>query len=152
MIDQFEPLWWHWALLGFGFILAELALPAFVLVWFGLGGFLVMVAVLAAPVLDLTAQLLTWTLSSLLMMVIWFKVFKRSYHKILVGRSSANLIGEVGMIAEAVAPFKQGKVRFQKPIVGSDVWSCTAEEEIKAGVRVRVVSVEGNNVQVKREG
>lgn len=150
MIESLEPLWWHWALVGFGFILAELLLPAFVLVWFGLGGFLVMLAVLLGPGLSLAMQLLIWTLSSLAMMGLWFKVFKRGAHKVLIGRSSASLVGEIGLIAETVAPFKQGKVRFQKPMVGSDVWSCTAEEEIAAGTRVRVASVDGNVVTVTR--
>ncbi len=145
-----ELIWWHWALVGFGFILAELALPAFVLVWFGLGGFLVMGAMLLVPSLSLTAQLLLWTVSSLGMMLLWFHVFKRGSHKSLIGRSSANLVGEIGMIAEPVAPFKTGKVRFQKPIVGSDLWDCMAAEEISAGTRVRVESVEGNTVVVKK--
>lgn len=147
MIDL---LWWHWAVLGFGFILAELALPAFVLVWFGLGGFVVMAGLLLAAQLSLTGQLLIWALSSLAMMVLWFRVFKRTAHKILIGRASASLVGEIGLIAEAVAPFKAGKVRFQKPMVGSDLWSCTAQEEIIAGTRVRVVRVEGNSVVVKK--
>jgi len=147
MIDL---LWWHWALVGFGFILAELALPAFVLVWFGLGGFIVMIAMLLAPSLSLAMQLLVWTLSSLGMMMIWFRVFKRGAYKVLIGRSSAALVGEVGMIAQAVGPFKPGKVRFQKPIIGSDLWSCTSEQDIIAGTRVRVESVEGNTVIVKK--
>ncbi|MDD3182773.1 MAG: NfeD family protein [Alphaproteobacteria bacterium] len=147
MIDL---LWWHWAVLGFGFIMAELALPAFVLVWFGLGGFVVMAGLLLSPHLSLTGQLLIWALSSFVMMVLWFSVFKRGAHKILVGRSSASLVGEVGLIAETVAPFKAGKVRFQKPMVGSDLWSCTSHEEIIAGTRVRVVRVEGNSVVVKK--
>ncbi|MGE4351154.1 MAG: NfeD family protein [Bdellovibrionales bacterium] len=145
-----DLLWWHWALVGFGFILAELALPAFVLVWFGMGGFIVMAAMLLFAELTLTVQLLLWGLSSLGMMVVWFRVFKRGAHKSLIGRASANLVGEVGMIAETVAPFKPGKVRFQKPIVGSDLWSCTAQEEIVPGTRVRVEAVEGNSVTVKK--
>lgn len=145
-----ELMWWHWAVLGFAFILAELALPAFVLVWFGLGGFIVMAAMLLFAEMSLTLQLFLWTVSSVIMMIVWFKVFKRSAHKVLVGRSSASLVGEVGLIAETVAPFKAGKVRFQKPIVGSDIWACTAEEEIIAGTRVRVISVEGNSVIVKK--
>ncbi len=33
--------WWHWAVTGILLILSELAVPAFVLVWFGLGALLV---------------------------------------------------------------------------------------------------------------
>lgn len=147
---MFDLMWWHWAIVGFGFILAELVLPAFVLVWFGLGGLLVMLSMLVKTDLSLTAQLTIWTLSSLAMMGLWFRVFKRGSHKILVGRSSASLVGEIGLVAESVAPFKQGRVRFQKPFVGSDIWDCMAEEEIAQGERVQVVSVEGNKVLVKK--
>lgn len=145
-----EMLWWHWALVGFGFLLAELALPIFVLIWFGLAGFLVMLAMLLAPAMTLTSQLLIWTLASIFMMVLWFRVFRRNQHKVLIGRASAALVGEIGMIAQAVAPFKAGKVRFQKPLVGSDLWDCTSDDSIEAGERVRVESVEGNAVVVKR--
>lgn len=147
---MFEILWWHWALVGFGFMLAELLVPVFVLFWFGLAGFLVMGSLLAMPDLSLTFQILIWTVCSIFFMVLWFRVFKRSHHKILVGRASAALEGEVGLIVQPVAPFKQGKVRFQKPLVGSDLWDCNAEEDIDSGVRVRVVSVEGNAVTVKK--
>lgn len=147
---MFDVLWWHWALIGFGFMLAELALPIFVLVWFGLAGFLVMLCMLLVPEMSLTAQILTWTISSIILMVLWFRVFRRSHHRSLIGRSSADLEGEIGMIAHRVAPFKTGKVRFQKPLVGSDLWECTSSQEIEAGVRVRVESVEGNEVVVKR--
>ena len=147
---MFEMLWWHWALVGFGFLIAELALPIFVLIWFGLAGFLVMGGLLVMPELTLTTQILIWTITSIMFVLLWFRVFRRSHHKVLVGRASAALEGEIGMIAQRVAPFKPGKVRFQKPLVGSDLWECNADEEIEAGVRVRVESVEGNAVVVKR--
>lgn len=147
---MFEVLWWHWALVGFGFMLAELAIPIFVLIWFGLAGFVVLLTMLAFPEIDLTAQLLIWTATSVIFMILWFRVFRRSHHKILIGRASAALEGEIGMIAHRVAPFKTGKVRFQKPLVGSDLWECTSEQEIEPGTRVRVESVEGNAVVVKK--
>lgn len=147
MIDLF---WWHWAILGFVLILGELVIPSFVIVWFGLAGFLVSAAMAVDPSLSLTAQILIWVVCALIMMVLWFRVFKRSHHKILIGRASAALVGEIGMISASVAPFKNGKVRFQKPLVGSDTWDCVAQEEIEVGARVRVERVEGNTVTVKK--
>ncbi len=32
-----EMEWWQWAVAGIVLVLAELAVPAFVLIWFGLG-------------------------------------------------------------------------------------------------------------------
>ncbi len=143
-----ELLWWHWAIAGFGFILAELLLPAFVLIWFGLGAFIVMAAKLLLPGLGLTPQILLWSLSSILMIVLWFKVFKRHHHKTFVGRSSAHIEGEVGILIEPVAPFKNGRVRFQRPVLGSDNWECIADEPVEVGARVKVLKVEGSLVTV----
>ncbi len=145
-----ELLWWHWAIIGFGFILAELLLPAFVLIWFGLGGLLVMLAMLLVPGMGMTSQILLWTISSLLMMGLWFKVFKRHQHKILVGRASAHIEGEIGILTEPVAPFKNGRVRFQRPVLGSDNWECISDDTISVGERVQVLKVEGSLVTVGR--
>ncbi len=142
--------WWHWAVLGLVLVMSELLLPMFVLVWFGLSGILVSLALLVAPDMGMSAQILLWTASSLLLVFLWFKVFRRSYHKVLTGRASASIIGEVGMLTQPVAPFKQGKVRFQKPVVGSDTWDCVADEEIESGARVKVTKVEGNLLTVSK--
>ena len=40
--------WWHWIVLGIGLVIAELAVPAFFVIWFGLGALLVGLALLAA--------------------------------------------------------------------------------------------------------
>ena len=147
---MFDLLWWHWAVLGFVLIIAELMVPSFVIIWFGLGGFLVALALGISPTLPLAAQILIWTVSSVLMTFLWFRVFKRNQHKVLFGRASAQLVGEVGLIVTDVAPFKSGRVRFQKPVLGSDLWECRAEEEIKAGARVRLAAIEGNVIVVEK--
>lgn len=140
--------WWHWAVFGLALIVAELAIPAFVLVWFGLGALLVALVVLVLPSIGLTAQLLVWTIASVLMVVLWFRIFKPGFHKTRIGMSDAAVIGEVGMLIHDVEPFKKGKVRFQKPIIGSDVWDCIADEPIKSGERVKILDVEGSFLKV----
>ena len=144
-----ELLWWHWAVGGIALILAELAVPSFVLIWFGLGALVVALAVGIAGV-SLTAQLALWLVVSLILVAGWFKVFKPNMHKTRIGMADANVIGEVGMLVRAVAPFEKGAVRFQKPILGDDVWECIADEAIGNGERVRVVAVEGSFLKVGR--
>ena len=141
--------WWHWAVGGIVLILAELALPAFVLVWFGLGA-LVLALVTAVVTLGITAQLAVWIVVSLALTGFWFKVFKPSQHKTRVGMSEAEVVGEIGVLPRDVAPFARGEVRFQKPLVGADIWPCIADEEIKAGERVKVLEVEGSLLKVGR--
>ena len=142
--------WWHWVLGGLGLVLLELALPSFFVIWFGLGALLVGLSLLALPTLALTAQIALWIITSVVMVVLWFSVFKRSQHKTLIGTAAGEVIGEVGLLVSAVAPFQRGKVRFQRPLLGAEDWVCMAETAITAGERVRVVSVEGSFIKVAK--
>jgi membrane protein implicated in regulation of membrane protease activity len=142
--------WWHWEIAGLALVLLELAVPAFFVIWFGFGAMLVGLAVLVAPGLALSVQLGLWVLASVAMTVLWFRVFRRSQHKTLIGTAAGEVIGEVGLLVSAVAPFERGKVRFQRPLLGSEEWACMAESAIAAGERVRVVSVEGSFVKVTK--
>ena len=143
-----QPESWHWAVLGIGLIIAELAVPAFFIVWFGLGALLVSLIVLVAPSLGLTAQLLIWTIASVAMVVIWFRIFKPGMHKTRVGMSDSNIVGEVGMLTRDVELYQKGQVRFQKPLVGSEIWECISDEAIKSGERVKVLGIEGSFLKV----
>lgn len=142
--------WWHWEIAGLALVLLELAVPAFFIIWFGFGAMLVGLVLLLAPGLTLSAQIGVWVLASVAMTVLWFRVFKRSQHKTLVGTAAGEVIGEIGLLVSAVAPFERGKVRFQRPVLGAEEWVCMAESAIAAGERVRVVSVEGSYVKVAK--
>jgi membrane protein implicated in regulation of membrane protease activity len=142
--------WWHWAVLGFALIIAELLVPAFVLVWFGVGALVVAGLVWAAPSVSLAAQILTLTVVSSALIALWFRVFKPGMHKTRLGMADADITGQIGLLVEEVAPYKRGKVRFQRPLLGADVWECIADEAIEIGARVKVLSVEGSFVKVGR--
>lgn len=141
--------WWHWAVTGIILILSELAVPAFVLVWFGLGA-LVVTVVVALGTIGVTAQLATWLVVSVLLVFLWFKVFRPDRYKTRIGMSAPAMIGEIGLLTEPVAPFKRGEVRFQKPLLGTDTWPCIADEDIAVSTRVKVIAVEGSLLKVGR--
>jgi inner membrane protein len=144
-----NPEWWHWIVGGIVLVLAELVIPSFFIVWFGLGALLTGLLTLAFD-LSVTAQLATWTLASLAMVGLWFRVFKQSFVKTRVGTADGEVIGEIGLLVSAVAPFERGKVRFQRPVLGSEEWVCLADAAIAAGERVKVVSVEGSFLKVSK--
>jgi inner membrane protein len=143
-------LWWHWMVLGIVLVLLELAVPAFFLVWFGVGALIVGFAVLAVPSLSFAWQVLVWIACSILFIWLWFKVFRPGFHKTRAGMSKGALIGEVGLVIRDIRPFEKGQVRFQKPVLGDEVWESLADGEIKAGERVKVLDVEGNILKVGR--
>jgi membrane protein implicated in regulation of membrane protease activity len=140
--------WWAWIVGGIALIVAELAIPSFFVIWFGLGALLVGLLMLALPDLSLTVQLATWTAASLAMVVLWFRVFKPGFQKTRICTSAGEAIGEIGLLVAAVAPFERGKVRFQRPVLGSEEWVCVADSPIAAGERVKVITVEGSFLTV----
>jgi inner membrane protein len=150
-MENFVTLqWWHWEIAGLALVLLELAIPAFFVIWFGFGAMLVGLVLLLVGELSVAAQVSTWILASLAMVVLWFRVFRRSQHKTLIGTAAGEVIGEVGLLVAEVEPFRRGKVRFQRPVLGAEEWSCMAESPIGAGERVRVISVEGSYIKVRK--
>ena len=142
--------WWHWAVFGIALVIAELVVPAFFLVWFGLGALLVALVLFLAPALGMTAQIAIWTVASVAMVVFWCRIFKPGMHKTRIGMSDSNIVGEVGLLVRDAEPFGKGQVRFQKPLMGSEVWDCIADEAIRSGERVKVLGVEGSFLKVGR--
>jgi hypothetical protein len=143
-------LWWHWIVLGIVLLLLELAVPAFFLVWFGLGALIVGVILLAMPALAFAWQVLIWIVFSIAFIWLWFKVFKPGFYKTRAGMSKGAVIGEIGLVIRDIRPFEKGQIRFQKPVLGDEVWESIADNEIKAGERVKVLEVEGNILKVDR--
>ncbi|MDR2032187.1 MAG: NfeD family protein [Azoarcus sp.] len=148
--EVIQPEWWQWMVGGIVLIMLELLIPSFFVIWFGLGAILVALLLLVAPNLPLAWQLFLWAVASVAMTVLWFRVFRRAKDKTRIGTAAGDVIGEIGLLVNAVAPFERGKVRFQRPILGSEEWSCTADTGIDAGARVKIVSVEGNFVKIAR--
>ncbi len=142
--------WWHWVIVGMLLTLAELAMPAFFVIWFGLGALLVGGLLFIAPDLSSTAQVLLWIVASLAMVMLWFRVFKQNFDRTRSGTADGEAIGEIGLLVGAIVPFGKGKVRFQRPLLGSDEWVCLADDAIPAGERVRVVGVEGSFLKVAK--
>lgn len=140
--------WWHWIVLGLCLSIAELAIPAFFIVWFGIGAIVVGLLLLTAPDISIATQVLVWAIVSSILVGIWFRYLKPKTIT-AVGTSAANMAGEIGILVSDLCPNTRGQVRFQKPVLGSDLWECYADASIKAGERVRIVAVEGSFIKVE---
>ena len=146
---MFAPEWWHWITLGLVLTMAEMAVPAFFIVWFGLAAVVVGLILLAAPDLALPTQILLWSVLAAALVGLWFR-YLRPRTVSAVGTSAANVTGEVGVMVGDITPETRGQVRFQKPLLGADLWECYAEMAIRAGERGRIVAVEGSYIKVEK--
>ena len=140
--------WWHWIILGLCLSAVELLVSVFFILWFGIGAIGVGLLLLAFPALSIAMQFTVWTILSSILVVIWFRYF-RPRTVTAVGTSSGDVIGEVGVLINDLCPDSRGRVRFQKPVLGSDQWECYADQDFKAGDRVRIAAVEGNFIKVE---
>jgi membrane protein implicated in regulation of membrane protease activity len=147
-----ELVWWHWVALGLLLIGSELLLPAFYLVWFGLGALLTGLIVALFPI-GLTAQLVLWSVASSAMVLAWMRFF-RNPDRTRAGQSKEGALGVVGLVTRNVGELGQdigpGEILFQRPVLGSDRWPVVADQAIPAGAKARVVDVLGQTLKVER--
>ena len=146
---EYLPQWWHWVAFGLCLSMLELLMPMFFVLWFGAGAVVLGILLFIVPSLSLTTQLVLWTCFSSGLAVLWFRFF-RNHAAPAIGSATAHIAGESGVLIETLLPDARGHVRFQKPILGAEVWECYADEEIAAGERVRVAAVQGNFMKVEK--
>ncbi|WP_227428845.1 NfeD family protein [Psychrobacter sp. I-STPA6b] len=142
-----EP--WHWLVLGMILIIAEMFLPTFASLWFGIAAIIVALLAWLLP-LSILWQVIIWLSLSVIMALAWFKYIKPlSVDRTKAGLGGSVIIGETGMIVVKPQPEKLGKVRFSVPIVGADEWLCrTRDEVVEVGDRVTVIDITGNELIV----
>ncbi len=67
-----EVLYWYWMVLGLILIVAEIFIPSFTILWFGIGAMLVGMTMLVVDI-SFTIQVLLWTLFSITSTILWFR-------------------------------------------------------------------------------
>ncbi|GAA0797331.1 NfeD family protein [Psychrobacter piscatorii] len=148
-----ETIWmiepWHWLVLGFSLMIAEIFIPTFASLWFGAAAVIVAALAWLLPI-PLLFQVLIWLTLSVLFMFAWVKYIKPlSMNRKKAGQSSDLIIGEIGMIVVKPQKGISGMVRFNVPIWGADEWPCrTAGVNVETGDRVVVIKMVGDEMVV----
>jgi membrane protein implicated in regulation of membrane protease activity len=140
----------YWFLLGLALMLSELALPGFVIVFFGIGAWVTAFTLLLGFTEPFNVQLLVFLISSLLSLVL----FRKQGQKYFQGRVSGKLDdvaklddvrGERAVVIEDIVPATlAGKVEFH----GTN-WNAIAATEIKKGTPVEILERDNLTLKVK---
>jgi len=141
---------WIWFICGTSLLIIEIVAPHLVTVWFALAALLTGVA--AYWVHDTTTQLAFFAASSMVSFSIgWFWLRKNMMMNLRPKGDGGSMLGEAGTVvsADAQAPCS-GRVRFQGPMRGDEVWEFTSEDRIQAGDRCVVTEVIGSRVKVRK--
>jgi membrane protein implicated in regulation of membrane protease activity len=142
-----DLVWWHWVILGLVLIATELLIPAFYLIWFGLGALVMaLLAGLFSP--PFAVQITLWAIASGGMVGIWMKFF-RNPDRTGAGQSKEGALGVVGLVTRPVGEMGQGEILFQRPVLGADRWPAVADRPIASGDKARVVDVLGQTLKIE---
>lgn len=139
-----------WFLIGVGFLIAELAVPGFILIFFTAGCW---IAALATWLFDieLTSQILIFIVSSLTLLFTLrkysLKVFKGKTRADIDDHYTDSKIGKTAIVTKTITPNMPGEIK----VMGS-FWRAVAEVEIEEGQSVLVetqTSEDGLTFKVK---
>ena len=135
-----------WFLAGIVFLVIELALPGFIIFFFGLGAWCAAVAVYFFD-LSLSAQLMVFLIGS----VATLFLLRSRLHGVFTGFSrqeddSVNVEPQAstGVVIEDILPPARGRVRY-----GGSFWQAEAGQPISAGTTVRIVEQKDLLVKVR---
>lgn len=146
---MFEIKAWYWLVLGMILVMAEIVIPSFTILWFGLAAMVMALILWVSPGLSLGLQLFLWALASISLTVLWFKCIRIWMDdRTRAGLSLEAVQGRTGMIVKPPSDSAKGMVRFTTPLLGADEWPCICRTSTAPGDRVRVEDVSGNTLIV----
>lgn len=142
MTTAFSP-WLIWFLAGIAVILAELAIPGFVIVFFGLGclGAAVMAAIVPGAYSSQLAVFLIVSLTSLV-------TLRKMAMRIFVGRSEESEGASMGNVSagtrikieQDIEPGCETRVRYR-----GTMWTAVSEDSIPSGSEAEIIGVDKIN-------
>jgi len=133
-----------WFLSGVAFFLVELALPGFILFFFGLGAWCT-AAVLSLFSCPLSTQLIIFLLTSLVTLILlrsWLRDAFLGSSRLQEDSVNVEPVAATAVVVEDILPPAHGRVKY-----GGSFWQAEAGEPITVGTTVRVV--EQKNLLVK---
>lgn len=133
-----------WTVVGLVLLIAELVAVSFILCFIGLGALVVALTVWLGLTPSFSSQLIVFTVSSLLMMVL----LRKTARKLFAGQADAqpDYMGQKVPVIGAIPPGGEGTIQYR----GSD-WIAFSDsaQTIPEGAVVQIEAVEGIRVKVK---
>ncbi len=139
-----------WFVVGLVFLVLELMAPGLVIVFFGIGAWIVAAVCLLNPI-SLNLQLIIFIVSSALVLLGLRNKFKSLFHGHTSNVQNQNkdmdgdFVGQRAVVTEKIVPHQSGRVE-----LNGTLWNADASEEIAVGENVNVVSRDNLRLKVRK--
>jgi membrane protein implicated in regulation of membrane protease activity len=135
-----------WLLTGVVCFLLEMALPGFVIFFFGVGAWVTSIMCWLMPI-SLNTQLATFLVASLVSLLTLRPLIRKTF---LVGAADGGddviiTAGDKAVVVEDIVPPAEGKVSYS-----GSLWRALADQKIEKGNTVTIVSQDGVCMKVTR--
>lgn len=142
--------WWHWVVLGIALVAAEIVIPSFIVIWFGIAA-IVVGAVDYLFGTGFTTELFLWSGLSAALLILYWKYFKKAEKLSSIGQSEGEYAGIRGVVLEDLGEGRY-RARFDLPVLGDRVWVVETEhgEKLSEGEAVYVDRVYGQILKVRK--
>ncbi len=138
-------VFWHWWVLGFLLLVAEILTPGTFFMWIGFAAFVTGVAAWLVPSLSWAGEIVMFAVLSLAAVVLWLK-----YRPLTRNDAQDNGLNQrgrhtIGRELTLVSDIENG---IGQARLDDTVWR-VAGPKLKAGSRVRVIGADGTTLQVE---
>ena len=145
-MDLFGAQWLIWFVVGIGLAFLELFMPGLVIIFMALGCWIVAGVLLIWP-LTVTQQVLLFIGGTVVSIVLLRKWFMRTFRGIASDKAHTGYDdfpqGVHVQVVKGISPNANGRIQFR-----GTLWDASADEEIKEGETVEIVSYAGHSRQI----
>lgn len=148
MIEWFST-WtvWHWLILGFVLLIAEITIPGIFLLWWGAAAIVIAGIMALFPSFSLTTLGISYAVLALVLSIIWWKYQhgkdQRDQRKTVLNQRDHAMIGSKGKV-EKMTGEDIGRGYF-----GDTTWRIQGEH-LAAGDAIEVIGVRGITLFVRK--
>ena len=125
-------------------LIIELATVNLVTIWFAIGAVAAIISTIFTD--SIVIQSIVFGVVSLLSLLITKPLIKKFKGFEVEATNSDRVIGKIGEVTKKITSNKYGEVK-----IFGNIWTATSEEELEAGQKVKVLSIDGVKLIVKKE-
>jgi len=134
--------WLIWLGVGVVFVVAELVVPAFIVVFFGLGAFIAGATAFFGS--SVQVQLVVFGVSSVVLLLLFRKMMAATFTgSEAEDEQDPDVVGRQAEVADPIRPPQPGRIKFR-----GSFWSARSNEAVERGSMVRIVKRDENDANV----